>query len=131
VSRAAALAGIAAVVLLTSSAIGWSREEVGTTSTSDQVLDGALLFRTKGCSQCHNGPESTARMGEYPDLSDAPRWAGDRREGMSAEEYVRESILVPAAFESPAWPGQSRFGMPTLPVSESEVDALVAYLVNR
>jgi mono/diheme cytochrome c family protein len=131
VSRAAALAAIAAVILVASSAIGWSREEVGTMPSSAQVLDGALLFRTKGCSVCHYGPESAGMgHGEYPDLSDAPRWAGGRREGMSAEEYVRQSILIPAAFKSPAWHGQLRFGMPTLSVSESEVDALVAYLLS-
>ena len=90
-------------------------------------VDGAALFQLKGCAQCHDGPRSTSSADVGPPLVDAASWAGSRRDEMSAEAYLRESILAPGAFAAAA-PGS--FGMPTLALRPDEVDRLVAYLMD-
>lgn len=96
-------------------------------------VDGATLFRTKGCASCHTGPDTTpaARIG--PDLSDAASWAGDRRPGTSAADYVAESVRSPGAFISPEFEpyGGPTGAMPVLEVSDDELDALVVYLLGE
>jgi hypothetical protein len=84
------------------------------------------LFQVKGCATCH-----TAQSGTFPDLSEAAAWAGERRPGMTAEEYLAESILDPSAFISPQLaPGNDFLVMPRLNVTDEEVDALVAHLLG-
>jgi cytochrome c551/c552 len=127
-------AAVVAVVAAIAAIVGW-----GTASTQDATraiagdpLSGATLFRTKGCSSCHNGPETESIVGIGPDLSDAASWAGDRRTGMSAEDYVAESVRTPGAFISPAFEpiGGPTEAMPLLAVSDAELDALVRYLLG-
>jgi mono/diheme cytochrome c family protein len=104
-----------------------------TASTALAGVDGPTLFRNKGCAACHGDPEDEATGGPCPDLSDVREWAGERRSGMSAEDYLAESIREPAAFMSPAFrPGGNGpvQAMPELDVSEEEIDALVAYLLE-
>lgn len=95
------------------------------------TLDGATLFRVKGCAGCHDGPDSTALIDGPPNLSDAESWAADRTE-LPASDYLAESIRSPGAFISPEYrpDGGPLEGMPTLAVSEEEIDALVAYLLD-
>jgi hypothetical protein len=50
-------------------------------------------------------------------------------EGLSAEDYVAQSIIDPGAVISPAAPaGQSQ--MPPIAMAPEEVDALVAHLLR-
>jgi len=67
-----------------------------------------------------------------PSLVAAWSWAGDRVDGMSADEYVAESIRSPSAFISPSYTssqGGPGGGMPLLRVSDGEIDAIVTYLL--
>ena len=125
-------AAIGAVVLAAAAFVGW--DTVSTPSSaraSTPALDGAALFQAKGCATCHSGPDSQAMFLEFPDLSDAGSFAGDRRSGMSAEEYLTESIRVPNAFISPEFrPNGPTAHMPTLNLSDAEVEALVGYLLS-
>jgi hypothetical protein len=69
-----------------------------------------------------------------PSLAAAPSWAGDRVDGMTAAEYVEQSIRSPSAVISPehvAAPGGPGGSMPLLQLSDDEIDAVVAYLVDR
>lgn len=125
------LAGLAAVVLLVATPAAWSRTGTETRPQATAPAAGKALFRAKGCSACHTGPDSEAQS-EFPDLSGARAWAGRRRPGLSDAEYIRQSILIPSAFSSPAWESSVPTpGMPQLSVSEPEADALVAYLLSR
>jgi mono/diheme cytochrome c family protein len=126
----AAVAGAAAAVALGAAAFGWTSHPG---AAREPPLDGASLFHAKGCATCHTGPgPRPAAGGDFPDLSDAPEWAGERRPGMDAAEYLAQSIREPWAFISPAFTGGSgpTTGMPGLGVSEAETDALVAYLLE-
>jgi mono/diheme cytochrome c family protein len=131
VTRAGVLAGVAAVLLLVATPAAWSRSGAATRSEAGSPPVGQVLFRTKGCASCHDGPDTQAGRG-FPDLADARAWAGMRRPGLDASEYLRESIRDPSTFRSPAWsPGGAPPGMPQLMMSESETAAIVAYLLAR
>ena len=132
-SRAAGLAAAAAIVAALASVVTWQ-----TTSTVNAgvdrtpATDGAALFRAKGCATCHDGPDTTAQFVDFPSLRNAPEWAGDRRTGMSAADYLAESIRTPSAFISPAFTGSVGLtsAMPDLAVTDAEVDALVDHLLQ-
>lgn len=87
--------------------------------------NGAAVFTARGCSGCHtiNG----AGVGIGPDLTNLAARAGDRVAGLDAETYVRQSILDPQAFLVPGFQGTQ---MPTLPLSDTELDAVVSYLLE-
>jgi mono/diheme cytochrome c family protein len=132
-ARTAAYAIGAGAALVGSVAV-WLTGPVGDASpavTADgTALDGASLFRAKGCATCHTGPDSTAAGQGFPDLSDATAWAGERVPGMSAENYITQSIRDPIAVISPQFAsGAIGTGMPTLTLSDVEVAALVEYLL--
>ena len=93
--------------------------------------NGELLFRTKGCAACH----SVAAMGirayvpAGPDLSAAAADFGGRREGLSAFEYLTQSMRAPQAFLAPG--GTGTIEMPDLGLSDGEIDALARFLLGR
>jgi mono/diheme cytochrome c family protein len=132
VTKTGVAAAIGAVILAAAALVGW--DTVSTPSSapaSTTALDGAALFQAKGCATCHTGPDSQALFLEFPNLSDAASFAGERRSGMSAEEYLTESIRVPNAFISPAFrPNGPTANMPTLNLSDAEIEALVSYLLS-
>lgn len=97
-------------------------------------LDGARLFRAKGCAGCHVGPDSAASSASgFPSLAHATEWAGDRRPGLTATDYLTESIVAPDAFVSPEFrpsQGGPTTAMPHLILTAEEVDALVDHLLG-
>ena len=137
-TRAGLFAACAAVCAAVASVVSWQTETVSTASTAAPAADpvrsiGAQLFHSKGCATCHDASGSTAFVGDgFPSLVDAAEWAGERRPGMSADEYVSESIRTPSAFISPAFRGPIAGieGMPDLGLTEVEIDALVDYLLQ-
>jgi cytochrome c1 len=129
------LYAVGAAAALGASVLAWTSDR-----TTDAPLaaapgsappDGASLFHAKGCATCHNGPDSGAGISEFPDLSDAAAWAATRVPGMSANDYIAQSIRDPIAVISPQFHsgGGPTAGMPTLALSDAEVAALVEYLL--
>jgi cytochrome c1 len=129
------LYAVGAAAALGASVLAWTSDRSAdaplAAAPSSAPLDGASLFHAKGCATCHNGPDSGAGISEFPDLSDAASWAATRVPGMSASEYVTQSIRDPIAVISPAFSsaGGPTPGMPTLALSDAEVAALVEYLL--
>jgi mono/diheme cytochrome c family protein len=120
-ATAVAVAGVAALTL---------RDDPTHASPQVAAANAAEVFHAKGCAECHDGPGWDSPVGIGPSLRDAAAWAGTRIAGMSAEDYVRQSVVAPQAFMSPvASPGP--FEMPTITVSAEELDALVAYVLQR
>ena len=86
-----------------------------------------------GCQGCHSLDGSEKTVGFFI----APTWqgisgrAGDRVPGLSAEEYLRESIVDPAAY---IVEGYSDGTMPKgfrFLLSEEDIDSLVAFLLTQ
>lgn len=122
--------GLSAIVGLAAAAgsfAAWRTEAPAPISSRD----GGDLFISKGCASCHDGPQTTPNFSVGPSLVDVADWAAERKPGVSAREYVEESIVYPTAFMSPDFfPNGPTSSMPLLNLSPAEVDALVSYLVG-
>lgn len=97
-------------------------------TTSAAPVSGALLFQAKGCSGCHTiaGVAEFASIG--PNLTNLGEAADDRIAGIGAVEYVTQSIRQPQAYTVDG------FGvgvMPTFELSDTEVEALVTFLLSE
>jgi mono/diheme cytochrome c family protein len=129
------LYAVGAAAALGASVFAWTSDRTAdaplAAAPSSAPLDGASLFRAKGCASCHTGPDSAAGVSEFPNLSDAESWASTRVPGMSASEYITQSIRDPIAVISPQFTSGigPTTGMPTLALSDAEVAALVEYLL--
>ena len=121
---------LGAMLAIVGTGIGW--RDGSEPAPAASAIDGETLFHAKGCATCHTGPTSTASMGEFPALAGASSWAGRRRPGMSAEEYLAESIREPWAFISPEFhaSGGPTTAMPELGLSDVERGAVVAFLLG-
>ena len=90
---------------------------------------GAQLFAAQGCAACHVVQGQGGAIG--PSLIGIGTQAATRKPGMSAEDYIRESIVNPGAFVvsgfqnglMPATFGQS--------LSKEQQDLLVQYLLEQ
>ena len=94
---------------------------------TEPIARGRQLYRSLGCANCHEPNLFGQRLG--PPLDHIGTIAGTRRPGLSAEEYIRQSILDPGAFVVPGY----QDSMPRdlgRDLSPTDLDALVAYLLS-
>jgi len=94
---------------------------------TEPVARGRQLYRSLGCANCHEPNLFGQRLG--PPLGHIGTVAETRRPGLSAAEYIRQSILDPAAYVVPGY----QDSMPRdlgRDLSPTDVDALVAYLLS-
>jgi mono/diheme cytochrome c family protein len=91
-----------------------------------------MVFLAKGCAGCHSAPGIAATVRVGPDLNQLRTVAASRKPGTDAEAYVRESVVEPQAFVVAGYAqgGPGNPPMPTLPVSQSDLDALAAFLLG-
>lgn len=124
--QVAALALGAALTLAI--ALGVSSLFFPPTSASVDFAEGEFLF-TERCSGCHSA-SAERRAGFGPNLARIGAEAGLRKDGLSADEYILESLLEPSAFVAPGATGE----MPVDAASgltKHEIRSLVAYLASR
>jgi mono/diheme cytochrome c family protein len=94
---------------------------------TEPVARGRQLYRSLGCANCHEPNLFGQRLG--PPLDHAGTVAATRRPGVSAEEYIRQSIVDPGAYLVPGY----QDSMPRdlgRDLSPTDLDALVAYLLS-
>lgn len=104
-------------------------EEIPTPAVEDPVARGQGVFNRSGCGGCHT-IENLSAGTVGPNLSEIGSVAETRKEGMTAEEYIRESILTPNAyivdgFNADIMP--KNFGTV---LSSGQLDDLVAFLTS-
>jgi cytochrome c oxidase subunit 2 len=130
-----AVTGALAIVFGAAGLYVWANDDEsptsGATSTpvsvTDAVAAGRNLFLNKGCTGCHQIVGVSGGIEVGPNLTLLAQRAGERVAGMSAEQYVRASILTPDAYIVSGYANPSP--MPQLLVSDDELDALVAFLL--
>lgn len=101
--------------------------------TSNTVVakdsDGQQVFLSKGCSGCHKIEGLEGAVGLVgPNLTGISNKAGNRTPGMTAEEYIRQSIESPNAYIVEGFQNV----MPPLRASmtDGEFESLVDYLLT-
>ena len=106
-----------------------AQEETG---EQDLVALGKELFhqnplgQNAGCVTCHSTEPGVQLVG--PSLAGIATTAAERVDGMSAEDYIRQSILEPNAYTVEGFPEGL---MPAYSdLSPEQIDALVAYLMT-
>lgn len=98
--------------------------------------DTIAAFAKAGCAGCHTIPGVPNAVGLVgPNLTKIGVDAANRKSGMDAEGYIRESILNPAAFIAPQCPnGTCPEGVmpPNMGdrLEASDIDFIVAYLLT-
>jgi ferredoxin/mono/diheme cytochrome c family protein len=81
-----------------------------------------------GCTVCHAVDPGVELVG--PDLSGVALLAGERVSGLSAEGYLRQSILDPDASLVEGYPAGQMLDIYEETLTGDEIDALVAYLMT-
>lgn len=94
-----------------------------------ELTDGPSIFVGRGCGGCHVIEGVSGAVGVTgPDMTGIGSRAGTRVAGLSAEEYIRQSVEMPEAFVLEGYDNvmQPLRGM----MSDEEFDTLVEYLLS-
>jgi len=106
----------------------------GGSGTADGELDGEELFGQSvlagnaGCITCHSLQPDRVLVG--PSMAGIATRAASREPGVSAEDYIRKSILSPAAFVVDGFAEGQMLDVWEDSLSPGQVDALVDYLLT-
>ena len=84
---------------------------------------------TNGCGNCHYVKASQGDLAG-PNLSGIGERAATRVPGKTAEEYIRESIVNPTAYEVEGWSSAAMPANYGAELTEEEIDSLVMYLMT-
>lgn len=100
---------------------------------ADPVEIGMAVYTAAGCAGCHGQPGGAGVIG--PDLGGIATRGATTVAGLSAEEYIHQSIVDPNAHlvpECPAGPCQPNLMPQTFgtSLSEAELNGLVQYLLT-
>ena len=112
-----------------------SGETVGDAAAGDELYHMATIADTgaPGCATCHSVEPNDDPMQPSPvgpshyGLADR---AGDYVEGMSAEEYIRESIVAPDAHVVEGYQPGIMYQNYEADLTPEQIDNLVAYLLT-
>jgi len=101
--------------------------EGGNVTPAQLLKAGEEIYKTKGtCEVCHRIGEKGTRA---PDLAGIGARAGRLKPGMSAKQYIIQSLLQPVAFVVEGYPPiMPAVDKPPIALNRSEVWALTAFL---
>src|SRR5438477_8042993 len=101
--------------------------EGGNVTPAQLVKAGEEIFHTKGsCEICHRIGQKGTRA---PDLAGIGARAATRKPGMSAKQYIIESLLQPGAYIVEGYPNiMPAVDKPPIGLNRSELWALTAFL---
>jgi mono/diheme cytochrome c family protein len=101
--------------------------EGGNVTPAQLVKAGEEIFKTKGtCEICHRIGQKGTRA---PDLAGIGARAAKTKPGMTAKQYILESLLQPAAYVVEGYPPiMPAVDKPPIGLNRSEVWALTAFL---
>ena len=94
--------------------------------------DGADTVLSGGCSNCHS-LDGSEEVGGFraPTFQGISGRAGDQVPGLSAEEYLRESIVDPAAYIVDGYFADFMPKGYKILLTEEDIDGLVAFLLTQ
>jgi cytochrome c553 len=96
---------------------------------TDPVARGRQVYRASGCASCHEASLFNLFRPVGPPLNEIGLVGRKRIAGMSAEDYIRQSITDPGAYLVPGYPDSMPRGL-ARDLSPEDLAALVAYLAS-
>ncbi len=113
------------MVVCTTAALTACATKTAPVALSPQAEQGAAVARSKGCLVCHSTDGKPKGMGPtWKGLLGKPRDMIDGTTVIADEAYLRLSITNPAAQRLIT----ANTAMPVVPLSDQEVNLLVAYI---
>jgi mono/diheme cytochrome c family protein len=106
-----------------------------TNEVADSAAAGEALFKkmtigsTPGCVTCHSLEPGVRLVG--PSLADAATVAASAVDGMSAEDFLRQSIVEPDAHVTEGFTPRLMFQNYGETLSEQQINDLVAFLLTQ
>ena len=85
----------------------------------------------EGCTSCHNYDEAEGPADKAPYTAGTGTRAATRVAGMSAEEYIHESIINPNAYVVEGFQEGDMYQTFSEELSEQQIADLVAYLLTQ
>jgi mono/diheme cytochrome c family protein len=116
------------MVLVTACGNGNGEENKEGAEAGKALFEQSVVGGQPGCVTCHSREAGVTLVG--PSLATIGSEAGERVADLSAEEYLRQSILEPDAFVVSGFPSGT---MPKVwgdVLSEEQIGQLLAYLVT-
>jgi cytochrome c5 len=95
---------------------------------TEPLARGRQIYRQLDCGRCHVIDGEGGTLG--PGLTHIGTVAQERAPGMSAEEYIRASIVSPGAYVVPGYNDVMPRGL-ARNLSPGDLDALVQYLASH
>lgn len=92
---------------------------------TEPVARGRQIYRKLDCGRCHVIDGQGGALG--PDLSHIGTIAAERDPSLTAEDYIRESIVAPGAYVVPGYNDVMPRGL-ARNLSPADLEALVRYL---
>ncbi len=125
--------GILVICLALALATGCSgksaeEEEAGAAPTGEMLFKQATIGNQPGCSTCHSLEAGVTIVG--PSLAGIGSQAGELVSGLSAEEFLRQSILEPNAYVTEGFAANIMPATWGDALSQEKVDDLVAFLLT-
>ena len=100
----------------------------GLAEDGESLFKKTVLGTSAGCATCHSTEPGTIIVG--PSLAGIGTLAAQRVEGISAEEYLRQSITEPDAYLLEGYPKGVMPSKYATDLSPEEIDGLTAYLLT-
>ena len=94
---------------------------------TEPVARGRQVYGASGCGSCHEAGLVNLWRPVGPPLEHVGTVAGTRRTGVSAEEYLRQSIVDPGSYVVPGYPDSMPRGLGDR-ISAEDLADLVQYL---
>ena len=96
--------------------------------SGQEIFEERILGSNPGCITCHSLDAGTTLVG--PSLAGIAGRAGSRVAGLSAEDYLRQSLTTPSAFVVDGFADGKMPGDLADVLTPEEIDAVVAYLLT-
>jgi len=103
-------------------------EPAGSAQAGEKLFQQATIGNQAGCATCHSLEAGVILVG--PSLADIGSQADKRVSGLSAQEYLRQSIVDPNAYTLDGFAANVMPMVWSDELTEEQVDDLIAFLLT-
>ncbi|MEJ2748978.1 MAG: cytochrome c [Anaerolineae bacterium] len=121
---------LAALALTVAACGGGDSDDAGgaDVAAGKKLFTSQIIGTQPGCITCHSLTPDEVIVG--PSMAGIASRAGSRVPGLSAEEYIRQSILEPDAYLVETFPAGTMPQVWGQELSDDQVNQIVAYLMT-